>query len=117
MKSVKSILALALVFVAVFAIAAPALAEVWSARYGDIDLYKNQGNYRHIRNVQSDLNKYFEFLSDYQLDVDGYFGDLTLRTVKEFQRRMGITVDGWVGPQTKGYLWMVFQGEIDPPRQ
>lgn len=34
------------------------------------------------------------------LVVDGVFGPITLRVVKEFQRRAGLAVDGVVGPRT-----------------
>ena len=41
MKNMKKILALALVVMSVMAIALPAMAEVWSNRYGDAEFYSN----------------------------------------------------------------------------
>lgn len=101
MKNTKKILALALVIVSVFAIALPALAEVWSSRYGDIELYTNSGDNHHIMNLQRDLNAY----GNYGLTVDGYFGPNTKAAVIRFQNAMGLTADGRVGPLTKTALW------------
>ena len=115
MKKMKKILALALVIVSVLAIAAPALAEAWSSRYGDIELYTNSGDNHDIMRMQTDLNKYFKNIPAHQLTVDGYFGKDTKATVIEFQRRMGLTQDGRVGPNTKDKLWQVYQGEISSP--
>jgi Transglycosylase-like domain/Putative peptidoglycan binding domain len=36
--------------------------------------------------------------------ASGYFGSVTVRAVKRFQRREGLTVDGVVGPQTRRNL-------------
>lgn len=102
MKNTKKLLALALVIVSVFAIALPALAEVWSSRYGDIELYTNSGDNHHIMNLQRDLNTYFGYQ---RLTVDGYFGQNTKSAVMDFQRAKGLTVDGRVGPATKTALW------------
>lgn len=37
----------------------------------------------------------------HDLEVDGSFGDATLKEVKAFQKAKGITVDGRVGPETR----------------
>lgn len=39
------------------------------------------------------------------LDIDGIFGPLTEKRVKDFQRGQGITVDGIVGPVTWSEMW------------
>ena len=115
MKNMKKILALALVIVSVLAISIPALAAVWSDRYGAIELYTNSGDNHDIMRMQTDLNTYFKNIPAYQLTVDGYFGKNTKATVIEFQRRMGLTQDGRVGPNTKDKLWQVYQKQITPP--
>lgn len=76
MKHLKTILALTLVVVSILAIAVPAMAATWSDRYGDVTLYKNTSGDvdAYIRNVQRDLNAYFENYSSYQITVDGYYG-------------------------------------------
>lgn len=48
--------------------------------------------------LQSGLNRVFPAYS--KLGVDGQFGPATEGVVKEFQRRVGITADGIVGPVT-----------------
>lgn len=112
----KKLLALALVIVSVLAIATPALAAAWSNRYSDIDLYSNTpGDVNgYVRNVQSDLNKYFKNYPAYQITVDGYYGDNTKAAVRRFQSHMGLGVDGWTGDNTKAKLWGVYQGTIAP---
>ena len=67
MKNMKKILALALVIVSVLAISIPALAAVWSDRYGDIELYTNSGDNHDIMRMQTDLNTYFKNIPAYQL--------------------------------------------------
>ena len=47
-------------------------------------------------------NKLNEF--GYALDVDGNFGNKTLEAVKSFQSKMGLDVDGVVGPNTWSVL-------------
>lgn len=39
-------------------------------------------------------------LLGYDLVIDGEFGDKTLRSLKAFQKKLGLTVDGLAGPQT-----------------
>lgn len=41
---------------------------------------------------------------NYGLKVDGYFGDLTLEVVKDFQKKNGLVVDGKVGQKTRKAL-------------
>lgn len=38
-------------------------------------------------------------------DVDGSYGPKTEAAVKDFQRKEGITIDGWVGPVTWERIW------------
>ena len=40
------------------------------------------------------------FLEGYELDIDGIFGPVTLRLVKDFQTKHDLLVDGIVGPET-----------------
>lgn len=110
MKNTKKLLALALVIVSVFAITLPALAEVWSSRYGDIELYTNSGDNHHIMNLQRDLNLFFRNngMSAYQITVDGYFGKDTKAAVIRFQNAVGLTADGRVGPLTKNALYSYY---------
>jgi hypothetical protein len=51
------------------------------------------------------------------LGVDGIFGALTEAAVLVFQRRMGIKVDGIVGPQTWGHLIAATPGVVDRERE
>jgi len=47
----------------------------------------------------SQIQKYLSFLG-YDLIVDGNYGQVTVRSVRAFQKKTGLTVDGEVGPQT-----------------
>ena len=49
-----------------------------------------------VRNTQKFLNWYFGV----SITVDGLFGDITLKYVKAFQKKEGLTVDGVIGEQT-----------------
>ena len=53
-----------------------------------------------VRRVQGLLRAANPTLADADLAVDGDFGPVTERLVKELQRRHGLEVDGVVGPQT-----------------
>lgn len=48
-----------------------------------------------VKWVQYELNKY-----GYGLEVDGDFGNLTFRAVKDFQSKHNLVIDGIVGPRT-----------------
>lgn len=52
-----------------------------------------------VKSLQTSLNNY-----GYKLDVDGFFGTLTLNAVEDFQKQHGLTVDGIVGPNTYAEL-------------
>lgn len=45
--------------------------------------------------IQGALNR-----AGYKIDVDGDYGVKTHEAVKRFQEAHGLTVDGWVGPET-----------------
>lgn len=114
---IKRLVALALVIVSVFSISAVAFASAaWVDRYGTKTLYSNtEGDVNaYIRNVQRDLNKYFTNHPEYQIDVDGYYGNDTKAAVRRFQSYTGLTSDGWCGNNTKDKLWQVFQGTLAP---
>lgn len=114
---IKRLTALALVIVSVFSISAVAFAaSAWIDRYGEATLYSNtEGDVNgYVRNVQRDLNKYFSNYDEYQIDVDGYYGDDTKAAVKLFQSKTGLTSDGWCGDKTKDMLWKVYKGTLDP---
>ncbi len=55
-----------------------------------------------VKEVQTHLNRY-----GYGLTVDGAFGSNTDAAVRAFQRRVGLTDDGIVGPQTKLKLFLL----------
>ena len=55
-----------------------------------------------IRRLQSGMRRVFPSYA--KLTVDGSFGPATEKAVKEFQKRVGIKVDGYVGPDTQSKL-------------
>lgn len=106
MKRFKMILALALVAVSVFAIAAPALASAT----GYIPYLGGDGSSYNIRrghtgqqvtNLQLMLNA-----AGYNCGTpDGIFGSNTETATKAFQASRGLANDGIVGKDTKKALW------------
>lgn len=58
-------------------------------------LYFNKNAKNHIKWLQERLNGL-----GYYLEVDGYFGNQTLKCVKRLQSDRGLVVDGYVGPLT-----------------
>ena len=53
---------------------------------------------KYVKNLQDDLNRVFPSYS--QLKEDNSFGPATRAVVREFQRQVGLTPDGVVGPKT-----------------
>ncbi|MFF2290260.1 peptidoglycan-binding domain-containing protein [Peribacillus butanolivorans] len=60
---------------------------------GHVIKYGDQGP--DVRKVQNQLNK-----NNVPISVDGIFGSITLKKVKEFQMRRHLNTDGIVGPST-----------------
>ena len=56
-----------------------------------------------VKRLQAGLKRVFPAYAGH-LDVDGSYGPATEKAVKEFQRRVGIEVDGRVGPITRDRL-------------
>ena len=52
--------------------------------------------------IQGALNR-----AGYKIDIDGDYGVKTHEAVKQFQAKHGLTVDGWVGPETIAELLKV----------
>lgn len=52
-----------------------------------------------------ELQGRLRYLGYYKGKIDGHFGWRTYRSVKWFQSRFGLKVDGVVGPKTKARLW------------
>ena len=59
-----------------------------------------------FNSIGSDIKFLQEKLNEFgsMLKIDGIFGKLTLKAVKNFQRNNGLMVDGLVGPKTMGKL-------------
>lgn len=51
-----------------------------------------------------ELQQLLKAVGLYKSNVDGKFGPVTQAAVKAFQRKHGLTVDGWAGPQTMAKL-------------
>jgi peptidoglycan hydrolase-like protein with peptidoglycan-binding domain len=59
-----------------------------------------------VKWLQQSLNQ----LIDAKLVVDGQYGPLTKAAVEEFQRRNGLTVDGWAGVLTEAKILELLGG-------
>ena len=57
-----------------------------------------------VMRLQTGMNKVFPSYPGLPLDVDGDFGPRTELAVREFQRRVGLKVDGELGAQTAAAL-------------
>lgn len=104
MKKFKMILALALVIVSVFAIAAPALAASGDYRdYFSSNTLKRSSQYKEaVKNLQIALN----YLGYNCGTADGIFGSRTEDAVENFQRaNPPLAVDGECGSGTKPVIW------------
>src|SRR5699024_4000297 len=77
--------------------AAPAPAHATSALAAEKLRWGSQGS--SVEQLQTALNEHGASLS-----VDGKFGKLTHRAVKDFQRSHGLKIGGIVGPDTRGAL-------------
>jgi peptidoglycan hydrolase-like protein with peptidoglycan-binding domain len=58
------------------------------------------------------LQRSLNLVADRRLSEDGQFGPATEQAVRDFQRFLGLGVDGIVGPQTRGLLLMAL-GRIE----
>ncbi|MCC6336198.1 MAG: peptidoglycan-binding protein [Myxococcales bacterium] len=61
-----------------------------------------------------ELQQLLKSLGLYTANVDGRFGPVTDAAVRGFQRRQGLTVDGWAGPQTMAKLRAVVAARTAP---
>jgi len=61
--------------------------------------YKKGDTGDSIIDIQKRLVKY-----GYELDIDGIFGNYTFNAIWDFQRRLGLSPDGIVGPETLAKL-------------
>merc|ERR1719357_1464442 len=50
------------------------------------------------------LQKYLKKYGYYKADCAGWYGPMTEKAVTDFQRMLGLTVDGIAGPETKGMM-------------
>lgn len=90
-----------LVGLMVCAIAVPAIAESWQTYYGTEPLKQSKTWSIYVTRLQKDLSD----TGCGELEIDGYFGEATLKVVKRFQAKHNLTVDGVVGDATKKELW------------
>ncbi len=79
----------------------PTPANEWETRYGKANLVKSSKFNQYVKNMQEDLNA-----AGFPCGTpDGYFGNNTLKVVKNFQRSEGLTDDGIFGDLSKAALW------------
>ena len=88
----------------------PPVQDPWDIRYGSRYYEQSTVSYELFKNVQRDLNTYFERngltgYAVYPLGIDGEFGDRTNVAVITFQQREFGRYDRIVGPETKARLY------------
>ncbi len=69
------------------------------------------------RTTNGEVTKLQRFLADYeylQTEPSGYFGVMTLKAVKDFQKSQGVNPTGYVGPLTRAKIKLVSCGGNDP---
>jgi peptidoglycan hydrolase-like protein with peptidoglycan-binding domain len=90
----------------------------WQTRYTNVDFIVSNTKRDGVANLQKDLNAWAVSIgrhtgtnkfSWYKLGEDGIFGSVSSNATKDFQRAMGLSVDGVAGPKTKEALYNVTQ--------
>lgn len=76
--------------------------QTYNGTFPSVDLKKGDSG-KQVKYLQKFLNWY----GNYQLDVDGQFGNATLAAVKDFQKKEGLIVDGIVGIKTRNKMQSV----------
>ncbi|HET7658302.1 MAG TPA: peptidoglycan-binding protein [Bacillales bacterium] len=84
-------------------VAAPAISETtaFAAGFNTHQLLSVGDNGQAVKQLQSRLHT----LHFYNYGVDGIYGPITKRSVKDYQRSHHLTVDGIAGPKTLGSLF------------
>jgi peptidoglycan hydrolase-like protein with peptidoglycan-binding domain len=67
----------------------------WSALTGNHGVLGHGAKGERVKAAQNELNRH-----NYALMIDGIFGDKTDAAVRQFQEKVGLPVDGIVGPDT-----------------
>lgn len=81
--------------------------NTWTGSYPSLPsrgYYQKGDGYDTYVNMKSDIKLIQEFMNwaiDAKLDIDGEYGDLTTKAVKDFQSKTGIDVDGRYGKDTR----------------